>query len=115
MLPEKAVEKLIDMEKQLPGKYYIKFYLGSSHLSLNDPLTALGYFEQALELDPVSQDVPSIYSYMGLCLKDMEEYEKAISVLEKGGEADDERTDIYNLMGFCYFKLKEHEKAIRLF
>jgi len=113
--PEKAVGKLSDMEKQLPGRYYIKFYLGSCHLSLNDPATALGYFEQALDLDPVAQDVPSIYSYMGLCFKDMEEYEKAISVLEKGRAADDQRTDIYNLMGFCFFKLKQHEKAIRCF
>jgi ribosomal protein S12 methylthiotransferase accessory factor len=113
--PEKAAEKLIEMEKLLPGKYYIKFYLGSCHLSLNDPKTALGYFEQALELDPVSQDIPSIYSYMGFCLKDMEEFQRALSVLKKGAEADDERTDIYNLMGFCYFKLKEHEQAIRCF
>jgi ribosomal protein S12 methylthiotransferase accessory factor len=113
--PLKAVEILADIEKQLPGKYYIKFYMGSCHLSLNDPLTALDYFEQALDLDPVSQDAASIYSYMGFCLKEMEEYEKAISVLEKGRAADDERTDIYNLLGFCYFKLKEHEKAIGCF
>lgn len=113
--PEKAVGKLIEMEKQLPGKYYIKFYLGSCHLSLNDPRTALEYFEQALELDPVGQDIPSIYSYMGLCLKDMEEYRRALAVLKRGAEADNERTDIHNLMGFCYFKLKEHENAIQCF
>lgn len=109
------MEKLIEMEKHLPGKYYIKFYLGSCHLSLNDPRKALEYFEQAMELSPVSQDIPSIYSYMGLCLKDMEEYRRALAVLKKGAEADDERTDIYNLMGFCYFKLREHENAIQCF
>jgi len=113
--PEKAVGKLIEMEKQLPGKYYIQFYLGSCHLSLNDPRTALEYFEQALELDPVGQDIPSIYSYMGLCLKDMGEYRRALAVLKRGAEADNERTDIFNLMGFCYFKLKEHENAIQCF
>jgi ribosomal protein S12 methylthiotransferase accessory factor len=52
---------------------------------------------------------------MGVCLKDMGDYESALAVLEKGADADDERTDIYNLMGFCRFMRKEHEQAIRCF
>ena len=52
---------------------------------------------------------------MGVALKDMGEYRKALSVLKKGEELDQERTDIYNLMGFCHFKLKEHEAAIQNF
>jgi ribosomal protein S12 methylthiotransferase accessory factor len=61
------------------------------------------------------QDVPSIYAYMGVALKDMGEYRKALDVLEKGEKLDPERTDIYNLMGFCHFKLKENEAAIANF
>ncbi|PQP33605.1 hypothetical protein C6A37_12065, partial [Desulfobacteraceae bacterium SEEP-SAG9] len=67
------------------------------------------------ELEPNEQDIPSIYSYMGVCLKDMGEYRKAIQILKKGEKYDKERTDIYNLMGFCYFKLKAHEQAIECF
>jgi len=99
----------------LPGKYYINFYLGSCHLALNDPEAALGYFTRALELDPTEQDIPSIYSYMGVCFKEMGEYRKALSVLKNAEKYDKERTDIYNLMGFSHFKLKEHEKAIACF
>ena len=113
--PAAAIPELRKIEHHLPGKYYVKFYLGSSYLSLNDPETALRYYEQALELEPTEQDIPSIYSYMGVCLKDMGEYHSALDVLEKGKEFDAERTDIFNLMGFCHFKLKEHEKAIACF
>jgi ribosomal protein S12 methylthiotransferase accessory factor len=110
-----AIHELTKIEKMLPGKYYIKFYLGSCHLALNDPITALGYFNRALELDPTEQDIPSIYSYMGVCLKDMGEYRRALEVLKHAEKYDNERTDIYNLMGFSHFKLKEHEKAIACF
>ncbi|MCD4788123.1 MAG: tetratricopeptide repeat protein, partial [Desulfobacterales bacterium] len=113
--PEIAVSKLQDIENMLPEKYYIKFYLGSCHLAMNDPETALPYFKKSLELEPADQDISSIYSYMGVCLKDMGEYRNAVSVLMKGEELDAERTDIYNSMGFCYFKLKEHERAIDCF
>ncbi|MBT9437618.1 MAG: tetratricopeptide repeat protein, partial [Desulfobacterales bacterium] len=113
--PETAVSKLQNIENILPEKYYIKFYLGSCHLAINDPGTALSYFKKSLELEPAGQDIPSIYSYMGVCLKDMGEYRNAVSVLMKGEELDAERTDIYNSMGFCYFKLKEHERAIDCF
>ncbi len=113
--PARAIEQLKGMDSLMPDKYYIKFYLGLSHISAGDPLKALEYLKEALKLEPLEQDVPSIYSYMGVSLKELERYREAIEVLEKGEEYDRERTDIHNLKGFCYFKLKEHEKAIECF
>jgi ribosomal protein S12 methylthiotransferase accessory factor len=113
--PQEAIAELNKIDKELPGKYYAKFYLGSCHIALDDPGSALKYFEDALNLEPNEQDVPSIYSYMGVALKDMAEYRKALNILKKGEQLDPERTDIFNLMGFCHFKLKEHEAAIENF
>jgi len=113
--PFEAVGALEKIDKDIPGKYYIKFYLGSCQIALNDPKTACTYLEEALDLAPNKQDVPSIYSFMGVALKDMGEYRKALDVLKKGEQLDPERTDIYNLMGFCHFKLKENEAAIANF
>jgi ribosomal protein S12 methylthiotransferase accessory factor len=113
--PQWALSQLKRMDDLMPGKYYIKFYLGTLYLSMNEPSRALGYLNEALDLDPKEEDIPSIYSYIGVCLKDMEQYREAITILQKAEMYDNERTDIYNLMGFCYFKLKEHEKAIQCF
>lgn len=113
--PEWALAELKKMDRLLPDKYYVKFFLGLSHLSLNEPGTALLCLEEALKLGPKQEDIPSIYSYMGICLKEEERYADAIKVLEKAEQYDSERTDIHNLLGFCYFKLKEHEKAIESF
>ncbi|MGD8883426.1 MAG: YcaO-like family protein [Desulfobacterales bacterium] len=113
--PLKAIGALEKIDKDIPGKYYIKFYLGSCQIALNNPKSAYKHFEEALNLAPNKQDVPSIYSYMGVALKDMGEYRKALDVLKKGEQLDRERTDIYNLMGFCHFKLKENEAAIANF
>jgi len=113
--PETAIYELKKMDKTLPGKYYISFYLGFCHLALNNPETALKYLTQSLDMNPTEQDIPSIYSYMGVCLKDMGEYRRALDVLTKAERYDQERTDIYNLMGFSHFKLKEHEQAITCF
>jgi len=113
--PEAAISELKKIDVLLPGKYYTNFFLGSCYLSMNDPKKAFRYFNKALDLNPTIQDIPSIYSYMGICLKDMGEYRKALSVLKEGEKYDKERTDIYNLMGFCYFKLKDHKKSIDCF
>jgi len=113
--PEWAIAQLQKIDSFMPGKYYIKFFLGSCHLSINEPKDALRYFMEAMELDPREEDIASIYSYTGVCLKEMAQYREAIEVLQKAENHDHERTDIYNLMGFCYFKLKEHEKAIECF
>jgi len=113
--PEAAIHELKKIDNMLPNKYYVKFYLGSCYLALDDPGTALNYYNQAIDLNPKEPDIPAIYSYMGICLKDMGDFHQAIKMLEQGEKFDKERTDIYNLMGFCYFKLKEHEKAIECF
>ncbi len=110
-----AIKQLKSIEKALPNTYYISFYLGACHLAIDNPDSALAYFRQSLALEPTEQDIPSIYSYLGQALKNMEEYHQALDVLKKGEKLDPERTDIYNLMGFCHFKLKEHEKAIKNF
>ena len=113
--PADAIGELEKIEKIIPGKYYIRFYLGNCHLALNNPETALEHFTRALDMHPTQEDIVSIYSYMGVCLKDMGKYRKALAVLKKAESYDRERTDIYNLMGFSHFKLKEHEKAIACF
>ena len=113
--PERAIAELEKVDALMPGKYYVKFYLGSCHLFMNKLSEALVFFEEALKLDPKQEDIASIYSYMGVCLKDLGQYRKAISVLERAEDCDNERIDVYNLMGFCHFKLKEHEKAIQCF
>ncbi|MCD6186397.1 MAG: tetratricopeptide repeat protein, partial [Deltaproteobacteria bacterium] len=113
--PEKAIGKLKAADKILPGKYYIKFYIGLSLVNMGDIEEALDYFHQALTLKPDEQEIASIYSYMGVCLKDLGRYDEALNMLKEGEKFDGERTDIYNLMGFCYFKLKKHEMAIKCF
>ena len=110
-----AIRQLKSIETELPGKYYIDFYLGACHLAIDDPESALAYFRRSLTLDPTKQEIPSIYSYLGVALKEMGEYRQALEILQKGEKLDQERTDIYNLMGFCHFKLKEHEAAIENF
>ena len=113
--PEIAIEELSDMERRLPDRYYIQFYLGQCHLALDAPETALDHFSKALDRQPHTQDIASIYSYMGQCHKALGQYRQALDALEKGRAYDSDRTDIYNLTGFCYFKLREHEKAIEAF
>ena len=106
---------LLNMQKLLPDAYYIEFYLGRNLLSLGRQDEALVHFNKALEMNPSEEDLPYIYSYLGDCLKDLEQYREAIAVLEKGAEIDNTRPDIHNLLGFCHFKLEEYENAVTHF
>jgi ribosomal protein S12 methylthiotransferase accessory factor len=113
--PMWAMKELALMNEHLPDKYYIRFFEGLCLFTQAEPKIALMKFEDALRLEPKEEDIPTLYSYMGQCLKEMGEYSKAIEVLNKGVNIDADRTDIHNLMGFCHFKLGEHERAIECF
>ncbi|MBU0480265.1 MAG: YcaO-like family protein [Proteobacteria bacterium] len=113
--PEEKVRQFARMEELLPDAYFIEFYLGQNLYEQGRPDEALPHLRRALVLDPDREDIPYIYSYMGNCLKDLEQYADAIETLKRGTEHDDERPDLHNLLGFCYFKLADHEAAIEHF
>lgn len=113
--PAEAIEKLSAIDAVLPGKFYVQFYLGLSHLKSGDPESGLAHFHRSLEMNPHPQEVPSIYSYMGTALKEVGRFDEALEALRKGAAMDPERTDIHNLMGFCHFKRREYELAVASF
>lgn len=113
--PMEAIEKLSRFDEALPYKYYLKFYLGQIHIGLGDYHKAISYMERAMDIDPPNEDLASIWTYLGLCYKEMEQYRTAEKALEKGHQVDPERTDTLNLLGFCHFKMANHEHAIACF
>jgi ribosomal protein S12 methylthiotransferase accessory factor len=113
--PAQALKQLKSLDAQLPDKYYLQFYLGQIHLECGDHETALTYLEKALDLVPPAEDMASVYTYMGICYKEMERFDAARQVLEKGHQVDPDRTDTLNLLGFCHYKLGAHEQAIVCF
>lgn len=112
---DRALPLLAEMDGKLTGKYYLRFYQAQCEIESGHYESALARLTTALDLSPKAEDIASIYAYMGICHKEMGQYEAALEVLEKGAAHDDERTDIFNLMGFCHFKRKAHDKAIACF
>jgi len=108
-------EKLAQMHELLPDAYYLEFYRGRLLSDSGDAKKAIIHFDNALELGPEAEDLPYIYSYKGSCLKDLEQYDEAIMVLEQGRKEDDERPDLHNLLGVCYFKKGDYRSAITHF
>jgi ribosomal protein S12 methylthiotransferase accessory factor len=113
--PQLLEEKLARLETIIPDAYYLHFYRGRNLYEHGDPSHALGHFDQALHLTPEQEDLPYIYSYMGSAYKDLEQYEQALEILEKGLQEDEERPDIHNLIGVCHFKKGDFQKAVTSF
>lgn len=109
------VEALEFLDSLYPGSYYLKFHAAQAFIEENRPDLAEHLLREALFLDPPNEDRAAILTYLGLALKDMEQYHQAISVLEQSALIDDERRDTFNLLGFCYFKTKQHQRAIQAF
>jgi ribosomal protein S12 methylthiotransferase accessory factor len=113
--PDQAIARLKEFDRALPGKYYLQFYIGQLLLDRGDHQDALDYFVKALALEPPDEDMASVYTYMGLCYKELSRFDKAREVLEKGHRIDPLRTDTLNLLGFSHYKLGKHEQAIACF
>ncbi len=113
--PQELDEKLARLEGLIPDAYYLDFYRGRNFYNAGLPEKALLQFKQALTLNPEQEDLPYIYSYMGNCYKDLENYDEALVILQKGLQVDEERPDIYNMMGVCYFKQEAYAEAVKSF
>ncbi len=113
--PEAALARISEMEEAVGERYYFHFYKGQLLLNQGAFDEAIDAFEKALTASPHEQEVPSICSWMGVCLKETGRYREALKILQTGIDIDPEREDIYNLMGFCHYILADHEKAIDAF
>ncbi|MFA5906268.1 MAG: YcaO-like family protein [Desulfobacula sp.] len=113
--PAPALRRLSALEKALPGQYYTSFYRGLMHVALENPEDAIKEFETALKRNPVRMNLPDIYSHMGACQKDLQQYEKAIETCRLGLEIDPQRPDMFNTMGFSYFMKKDYKAAMICF
>ncbi len=113
--PQVLEERLARLEKLIPGAYYLDFYRGRNLYTNGYLDEALIHFQQALERTPEQEDLPYIYSYMGNCLKDLERYNEALVILQKGLDEDEERPDIYNILGVCHFKMGAFQEAVHHF
>ncbi len=113
--PAEAVEQLQKIAEVFPDRYEVNFFLGFALERNNQPEEAMGYFKKALQLNPRDIDLSSIYCHLGVCMKDLEQYERAIEFLDRAKTYNTTQKEIYNVLGFCYFKLKEHHKAIEAF
>ncbi len=113
--PAAALARLSEVDSLLPGKYYVRFHMGLCRLKGGDPEGGLAHFREALTLDPDPAEAPTVYSYIGVALKELGRYEEALAFLRQGAGLDPERTDIHNLIGFCHFKLGEHAPAVAAF
>jgi len=113
--PNNLEAKLSDMHAVLPDTYYLEFYRGKNLYNQGKIEEALELFKYASKLRPKEEDKPYLYSYQGCCLRDLERFEEAIVVLEKGRALDDERPDLHNILGVCHYKLDNYEKAAHHF
>lgn len=113
--PEELEVKLAEMQQQLPDAYYLEFYRGRNFYDQGMVEPALNHFQQALAMQPNTEDQPYIYSYLGSCLRDLGRFEEAVPVLEEGLACDEERPDIHNILGVCHFKADRFAEAVRHF
>jgi ribosomal protein S12 methylthiotransferase accessory factor len=113
--PAPALRKLSTLEKALPGQYYTSFYRGLMHVALENLEDAIKEFETALKRNPVRMNLPDIYSHMGACQKDLQQYEKAVETCKLGLKIDPQRPDMFNTMGFSCFMRKDYKEAMICF
>ena len=113
--PAALDSKLTAMQEELPDACYLEFYRGRNLYEQGLVEPALACFQRGLTLEPNDENTPYLYSYLGSCLRDLEQYEEAITELNKGLEYDEERPDMHNILGVCHFKVDNFAQAVHHF
>jgi ribosomal protein S12 methylthiotransferase accessory factor len=112
---QKALSILSTIDDLYSERYDIAFYTGHIHEQLGDYREALKWYNRAFQLNPVSEEVASIYCHRGVCYKELEDFPKAIEELESARDSNPELKEVYNLLGYCFYRIGEHLKAIEAF
>jgi len=87
---EEALEILLKLIEREPdnGIYYDSY--GEILMVFNDYELAIGEFQKALELDPNSWYIYQTFIKLGICYRELKDYDKALEYLTKGEELIDQ-------------------------
>lgn len=107
-----VVAQLADLGRE---DYQLTFFSALALERAGRPDEALNLFERSLDLGPSDLDRPAVLTHLGVCLKDMERYEEALSRFGQARELDPKQWEIQHLSGFCCFMLQRHEEALEFF
>ena len=113
--PGALMRELDRLGSLYPDAYYLDFHKGRVMLERGMAREAVAVLDRAGKLNPTEEDRAGILTYLGLAHKELEQYDRAVEVLERSVEVDPERMDSYNLLGVSYFKTGRYEDAIAAF
>jgi ribosomal protein S12 methylthiotransferase accessory factor len=108
----RAIAGIQQLLHLFPNRSDLHFFKGLILEYQGKTKEALKEFRTAISLDSHPFDLAGIYTHIGVCLKDMGDYQSAIKALESAREIDPNPREIYSLLGFCLFKLKKHRRSI---
>ncbi len=111
---EKALAILENIYSMTP-RFDTAFYIGHVLERLQRYDVALEWYERALDLGPDSNEVASIHCHRGLCFKEMEDFDQALSELERSMQLNPSLKEVHNLMGYCFYRKGDYVKAIEAF
>ena len=113
--PAQAGSLLEQLHSFAPARFEPPFYLGHVMEREERFEEALAWFQEALEREPLEAELPNIYCHLGVCHKEMEDYDTALTFLERAKALNPGLKEVYNLMGYCHFKQKRYVEAIEAF
>ena len=110
------IKILTDYLKNNPGNARALFYLGRTHMEINNPLEAIMYFRQYLESnsDFIDERWQACHD-IAECWKSQGEFEKCIDACILAEKQDPRRAETFCLLGRVYFELQDIDKAIFYF
>jgi tetratricopeptide (TPR) repeat protein len=92
-----------------PGAWTAYINLGLNKVWAGHPDEAIGYFEQALRLDP---DVADTHSGLGIALLQLGRTQEAVTHLEQALRIDPDDADAHNNLGLALLQLGRTQEAI---
>jgi len=111
---EKALDKIGEIEEKYGESIETIFMSGEYYIELQYFEKAIKEYEKALQLDIVEpfSSKGEIYSNIGFCYNQIDEFDTAIAYLDQGIELKSEFPDLFTQRAYSHFSLFEDDKAL---
>lgn len=96
-------------ETLIVGRKFILLYTGLCYYYLDQPLQALSYYDQAIQIDPL---FTKPYNNKGVVFNNLEQYEDALETLNKAIRIDPNYTLAYINRGTAHYGTGQYQKAM---
>lgn len=111
---EASQELLLELLSEFPQDALVLYEVGGAYDVLGEEKDAIPYYDKAVKAGLDGEDLQECYICLGMCHRNIGDFETAVTILQKAAKKFPERNSIQAFLALAHYSDAQEDEAVRI-